>query len=583
MSGLKLQVLSNPSPSFVIGNPQMRVAKNSRKRENKVMSKRRRKPAKHRRRKNPFESLYGRGTERTVVGPYFIQKEIDKDKKSIKYLHEEVRKARREAKAHPGMGTVRRKFLKKKMINMLHQIKLAQKNVKDAGETVKKLKAQGYRHISTKRLSPAEAMKLGIVGRYKGGSSGASKPAASKPAKKASSKKASHKKPKKTSKKKSSKAKSKKASHKKTRAKKGGKGRKSSKKARFGGWRISGREGGFMIMKGPGGKTKRYKIKKRGKAKVKKNPSRKRKARKSHRRHHKHAHRGHRRHRKLKNPRSRRGKAKRHGKRRHHSRRKIRRNPLGGIMGNFVGKLKDASKKAISGGDIGASNIAIAAILSGLVSAGLSKALDMASGGKFSAMGMQAGPVGETVASIPAFIGAVGIEMLSDKVGNSRGRKIGQALGVLAVADLVQGLTSGLSATAMHAVGLSGVSYTPMGRRHPRGMHGVSFTRNHMGAVPRGMGAVPRGLGSYMPSPGGTLSTDADFGALPHGLRGLTHRDNADFGAARQQADFGGVDFTMGAYPSMHGAHTGDVQYQPADDAAGGDDDQTNESNDHTV
>jgi hypothetical protein len=114
-------------------------------------------------------------------------------------------------------------------------------------------------------------------------------------------------------------------------------------------------------------------------------------------------------------------------------------------------------------------------------------------------------------------------------------------------------------------------------------MRGVSFTKNHLGAVPRGIAAVPHGMGSYLPSPGGALSTDADFGGIPHGLRGLTMRDNADFGAARQMADFGGVDFTMGAVPSMRGAHTGDMQYaDPSMDSDGNEDD-TAESSDHMV
>jgi hypothetical protein len=80
-------------------------------------------------------------------------------------------------------------------------------------------------------------------------------------------------------------------------------------------------------------------------------------------------------------------------------------------------------------------------------------------------------------------------------------------------------------------------------------------------------------FGTYLPSPGGTLSTDADFG-----------RQMADFGGVSFVPNhMSGVDFTMGAVPSMRGAHTGDVMYQAGAVDADGNQDNSDESNDHTV
>ncbi len=155
---------------------------------------------------------------------------------------------------------------------------------------------------------------------------------------------------------------------------------------------------------------------------------------------------------------------------------------------------------------------------------------------------------------VPNLLVALAAEAIGQKTGKKSVQDFGKALMITNIVDLGEALGSMVSS----ATGLSGVSYTPMGRR--RGMRGVDFTRHAMGAVPRGLSAVPHGMGSYLPSPGGTLSTAADFGAVPHGMHGLTYRDKADFGASRQAADFGGVDFTMSAIPSMRGAHTGDVQ-----------------------
>jgi hypothetical protein len=568
MSGLKLQVLSNPSPSFIIGNPQAGkapkkkgLAKNRRKRENQGMSKRRRKPATpRRRRKNPFEAILSKGGKKTHVGPFLTKHEIAKDRKAIKYLNKEIKKLRKSGSATPAVTRAIQEKLSR-FRAMSAQSRSARKHLKKVHSEIKKLKAQGWRSAGQKKVSGAHLVSRRPAHKArKGKLSGFAAAEASwsrKPSRKAKSKRKA---------KKSSKAK----------ARKGGKGRSKSK-ARFGGWRIAGREGQYMIMKGPGGKTKLYKIKKRGKAKkAKKNPSRRRK--------HAHGLRKHTskrsRHRLSKNPRRRRGQSKRHGKRR----RKVRRNPFGGAIMGLKQILKTTAMGGVPGqaGYIGSANMAIAAATSGLAGAALTKLLDKATGGKVSAMGTAAGPVGAVVSVLPSFLIAALIEGAGEKVKNERVKKIGQAAALLAVADLVQGLAGGAIEGVAAAAGLSGVSYTPMGRRRS-GLHGVSFTKNHMGAVPRGLSAIPRGIGSYMTSPGGTLSTDADFGALPHGLRGLTHRDNADFGASRQAADFGGVDFTMGAYPSMRGAHTGDVQYAPSDDQPGSDDDQTNESNDHTV
>lgn len=587
MSGLKLQVLSNPSPapSFIIGNPQAvskpkkkAIAKKGRKRENGSMSKRRkpvrkgRKPVRRRRRKNPFEQIFSKGGKKTKVGPFLSAKEIKKDRTAMKYLLKEIKNLKKKASTPLHARLLSEK--KSRFLAIATQARKARAHLKHVQATVKKLKAEGWRSDSTRRISAGAAIRKSRHHAKGKASSGFAAFEAGIAAKK-SGKKAS----KKSSKKKSSKKKASKG-HKSSKAKakalKGGKGR-SGKKAAFGGWKIVGREGQFMIMRGPGGKTKRFKIKKRGKAKVKKNPSRRRKGgrvvvrRKKSSRRKKTSSR--RKSHVKKNPRRRRGHSKRHGKHRY------RRNPFGGaIMG-----IKQLAKSTFNpAGGIGASNMAIAALAVTPFSLAITKLLDKASGGRVSAMGSQAGPVGQVVSVIPAFIAAVGFEALGEKMKSDRVKKVGQAAALLAIADLVQGLSGGVMQGVLASAGLAGVSYTPMGRRRT-GLGGVSFTRNHMGAVPRGLSAVPRGLGSYMPSPGGTLSTDADFGALPHGMHGLTHRDNSDFGNSRQAADFGGVDFTMGAYPSMRGAHTGDVQYAPSDDQPGSDDDQTNESNDHTV
>jgi hypothetical protein len=579
MSGLQLQVLSNPglgsfegssSPSFIIGNPQVdsrpqkpkkkKVAKKARKRENESMSKRRHRrkasvrKGHHRKRKNPFEDIFkNRKGKKVVVGPFLDDRELKKNRTAIKYLNKEI-KALRKVASRTSLQDQLLKNKLEKFRGIQSEWKKGRKHLKEVKAQIAKLKATGWTREKRLKLSAEETLKRGMGARRRkvqalaGPASGFGEFEASlKRSKKSGSKKS----------KTSSRKARKKSSSKKHRARAGGKGR-------FGGWRIAGRQGQYMIMKGPGGKTKRYKIKPRGKAKKKKNPSRRHR---HHRRHRKNPLRRHHRHHR-KNPRGRRGR-KRHGKKHHHGKR--RRNPVGGTMGKVVNWLTAGDPREAS------FILAAAAVSEPLASMALSvPGLGSILTAVNSALsGVSPNAAAAIVPILPNLAVALALEGIGQATGKKAVQDFGRGLMITNIVDLGEAVGSLLSSAA----GLSGVSYTPMGR-HRRGMRGVDFT---MSAVPRGLSAVPRGLGSYLPSPGGTLSTAADFGAVPRGMRGLTSRDNADFGDARQAADFGGVDFTMGAIPSMRGSHTGDVMYpDPTVDQDGNEDD-TNESNDHTV
>lgn len=549
MSGLKLQILSNPSstPSFVIGNPQRvkkpkkkRIAKKSRKRENTLMSKRRRRhatskkkrPHRRHRRKNPFEQVLTSGKKTVTVGPFLTRKEQAKATRTVKHKISQLRALRKkDSKIAPAL---RERMLKKfegELRNMRKHRAAGRAHGRRAISEIRALKAKGFRTHKARRVS----MKTAIE--------------------RESSK---------------------------------------SKKRSYG---IIGREGNVLIIRKKDGTIKRVIIKKRSKKKAaapKKRRHKKRKHAKKHakrrarprkkkgkkmarrRKHRAKRKNPHRRHRK--NPRRRRGhKGKHHHKRAKHKRRH-RRNPLGGTMGKALDWITGGNPREA------AFILGAAAVSEPLASAALNiPGLGSVLMAVNSALATVSPNVGAAIVPIlPGLLVALAAEAAGQKLG-PKGKvlqEFGRGLMITNIVDLGEALGDAVSTM----MGLSGVSFTPTMGRH-RGMRGVSFTKNHMGAVPRGLSAVPRGMGSYLPSPGGTLSTDADFGGIPHGMGGLTYRDKADFGDSRQMADFGGVDFTMGAYPSMRGggSHTGDVMFADPTLDANGEEDDTSESNDHTV
>lgn len=600
MSGLKLQVLSNPglgsSPSFQIGNPQRKtqkkaIAKPGRKRENKGMSKRRR--------KNPFTSFFANGKKKASVGPFHNASELARDKKLWDAASQTAQRLG-EKQAKSTLTALEERLLANSIatsLAMAKQYRAASAHSQKAFAQMKKLKASGWKMLRSEKLKRAKGHKTKKTGmaalqslenQIKSGQFEKllkAKAASLKKHKKKPSKKAASKKPKK---KPSKKATSKTA--KKARAKKGGKGRRTSGKGLlFGGWRITGREGNFVIRTGPNGQIKKSKIKPRGRAKPKKNPKRRKASRRGNKSRKRRTKRNPMRHKK-----SRKSHRKAHGNRRknrgnrgNRKNRKHRKNPF---WRNPMGV--DLKKIALAGhrpSELG--YLAVAAGASGGLNSLVAAALDKVSGGAFSSfvISQGTGPMANLASAIPAIFGALAIGAAGQKFKSDKAEKAAEALMTVAIVDLSEALLGGplnsLIAPyipAQTAVAMSGVTYTPLGRK-----------RRPMGAVPRGLSAVPRGLGSYLPSPGGTLSTDADFGAVPRGLSGLTFRDHADFGASRQAADFGGVDYTMsgvgftanhmGAIPSMRGAHTGDVMYPDPTTDANGNEDDTNESNDHTV
>lgn len=589
MSGLQLQVLSNPGlgdgPSFVIGNPQAvskprkkrSLAKNPRKRENSSMSKRRKRRASHRRkathrrkahrrhRRNPFETVLQKGSgPKLSSGHYHTDQELKKSTRTVKFKIDQLRKYRgKPSNIAPALVQKRIKQLESEIRDMVKLRSKGRQISRAAKKDIHRLKAAGYKVISAARVTarkaasggssaPARSGKrsYGIIGR-EGNTllirkkDGTVKRVAMKGRRKVKVHAAPGGKRRKSGGK---------------RRKSGAKRRKSSRKggrAKF----VKSNRAGYSCLQLANGKKKYFKLKgrkKRGKARRKsakrKNPRRRRHYAMNPRRRRRARH-GHRKH------------GKRRGSRRHY-----RKNPFGGTMGKALDFVTAGDPKE-------AGYILAAAALSEVIA---SAALQIPGLGSLlttvntALAGINANLAAAVTPILPTFFAALGAEFAGQKTGNKMVQDFGKALMITNIVDLGEALGASLSS----ATGLAGVSFTPMGRRH-----------RHMGAVPRGLSAVPRGLsavprgmrgltmrdnadfGTYLPSPGGTLSTDADFG-----------RQMADFGGVSFVPNhMSGVDFTMGAVPSMRGAHTGDVMYQAGAVDADGNQDNSDESNDHTV
>lgn len=274
----------------------------------------------------------------------------------------------------------------------------------------------------------------------------------------------------------------------------------------------------------------------------------------------------------LKRRHKRRGTVRRGKKKYHYS--VYRKNPFGGNMGKAM-DFVTAGDPREAGFILAAAALSEVIASAALQIPGLGSALTSIN---TALTGVNPSLAAAVVPILPTFAAALAAEFIGQKTGKKAVLDFGRALMITNIVDLGEAL----GATVSSAAGLSGVAYTPMGRR--RSMKGVDFT---MGAVPRGLGSVPRGLRA-IPSMGG-----------------LTRHDNGDFGGVdftsmgRQMADFGGenlmtpagmvstaADFGrrrhMGAVPSLRGgAHTGDVMYPDPQVDSDGNEIDLDESNDH--
>lgn len=295
-------------------------------------------------------------------------------------------------------------------------------------------------------------------------------------------------------------------------------------------------------------------------------------------------------------------------RKKHKHRRKARRhsflkNPFGG-----VGSMGDKIVSFLVGGDKGlATQLFIAPAVAGLVQdalayawpgfAGVVASVENTLNGISPQLGGLLGPI------MPNLVLAIGAEAVGQQFKKPIIQKFGAALMFANIIDLGEAVgalasmaiipsaapPAAAAATPAQAVtspALSGVDFT-MGRR--RGFRGVDFTaRQGIHGIPRGLRGLPQGLRA-MPSMRGV-----DFSATP-GFGGLTPADRGDFGQGtsdafqsaggtlKTNADFGRQMADYGAMPAMRGAHTGDVMYADYTQDADGNDDNSDESNDHCV
>lgn len=585
MAGLKLQYLSNPTsgPSFIFGNPQRVnrkkkkkiLAKSSKARENKktrseAVSKRR-KPKKsksvkrrckakrvNRRKKNPI--VFTRVvTHKKRIGS------INTPKERKHAVHQAMAVRRLMKSASPGA-----KSLYKEKLRKLQKAIRGSSGVRTA--TIRMLRAEKKKggkknysiessHMSRSELA-AEGSAL-LLKRAEATQKRLATLAASRPSRLAANKarKEAHKlakelkkKAKKISRKAPKAAKALKAQAKAVVKKAKAVSKKAPKKAPKKSKKKAAKKKTSKKTSKKSMSLSKPKKPKKSKAKNKKNPARK------HRKHRKHAKRAkshHRKHRKS-------------SKRAHY-----KGNPMGM-------NLKDIGKQIVdvaTGGE-------------GLEKAGYLVAASV--GNELASSALMASAVGTQIGAALAKINpklpglllpilpGLAIAFGASKMKNSKVKEFGKAVALLTLVDTAEALASMITGPVASALNipLQGVDFT-MGRH--RGMRGVDFTRSGMSGVDftrSGMSAVPRGLSAYPSLRGLTARDNGDFGSgQAHGdsfsSAGGTLKTGADFG--RQMADFG-------AYPSMRGAHTGDRMYPDAiADETGDDSDNPEESSDHTV
>lgn len=257
----------------------------------------------------------------------------------------------------------------------------------------------------------------------------------------------------------------------------------------------------------------------------------------------------------------RRGTIRRGKKRYHYS--VSRKNPQGGTMGKALDFITAGDPKE-AGYILAAAALSEPAAALALQIPGLGSVLAQVN---TTLAGINPNLAAAVVPILPTFLLALIAEFAGKKTGNKHVQGMGKGLMITNIVDFGEAL----GATLSSAAGLSGVSFTPMS------------------AVPHGMGRKRHGMRGVSYTP---------MGAIPS-MRGLTRHDNADFGRQMADfggenlmtsagmvstaADFGGVDFTMGAVPRgfKGGSHTGDVQYPNPQTDSDGNTIDLDESNDH--
>jgi hypothetical protein len=551
---MQLQILSNPQssePSFIIGNPQSApskkgVAKKRRKRENQSMAHRRRKSRPHRKHRHKKTSPHATKAAHQALEAAAPATIVPNPRR-----RHHLRNPR--AISHQGkhLGFIATKGERKRAVRAALSLRKALRSPNISPE----LRAKGKARL---RELQAQIKKM------KAGSS-ATRRAARKYRHRGG-----------------------------TRAKvvgfaqaRGFHRRKRRRKGRSARPGIIGREGNFVLIRLKSGQIKKVRMKKRRRKHGKKSSPHKPRRRRKHSKKSSSSPRKRRRHRKHASApkrRRRRRHSKKYWAKRHHSghahvslrglgRRKRRkgtlrrgkrrysysvhrRNPEGGSMGNKVVDFLTIGSPREAGFIVGAAAISEPIASLALSLPGVGSLLSSLN----TALSSISPNVGATIVPVlPNVIVAALAEFAGLQTGQKVLRDFGRALMITNLVDLGESIGDALSSAA----GISGVSYTPISAiprgisAVPRGLRGVDFTRS-MGAVPRGLrGLMPgkddadfgrgkgrRHMGSYLPSPGGTLSTAADFG--------------------RQMADFGGVDFTMSAVPRMRHmgqSHTGDMMF----------------------
>lgn len=563
MAGLKLQYLTNPSggdgPKFIFGNPvaehsraknqkrskKQKLARKSKARENqdirsaKMARKRHKSSAKKR---NPIAVHGQKGTHIKRVSVSLTRPERAAGVAATRKMKEFYKK-----RLESGMLTGKAAAEYKKALRKRQRgVARGKFGVVRAAKAVKAAEAQGYKTFAS-HMTPDElrAIKIG-EGRAKAARSkkaaksrAASKRAAAK--RKAAAKKAA---------KKAAKTRRLKKKEQELMAKKSKRKARKSRKTRKHGRKKSHKKSG---KKSHGRKKGR---KSGGRKKARKH------SRKSHRKHG-----GRKAHRKHGGRKKARKSSKKHSARKGRKMR-VKRNPEGTSGKSMSAKIMEALNKITGGEASNAPYLAAASVGNDVVSAAFQGALMKYAPSVVTAMA-------KVSPNLPVYVLPVvpglATAYAASKSSNQHVKKLGQAIGLITLIDLVQSLSSLVSGPVMRSVGLEGVDFT-VGRK--RGMRGVDYTR--MGAVPRGLQAIPslRGV-DVTPMHGLTARDRADFGRERQVTSAGTITTPADFG--RQMADFGAV-------PSLRGAHTMDRQYADAQpDESGDDSDNPEEGSDHTV